>query len=41
MIPNSDLVSTTEYLFTITTINGNGQDEGLIFPNSGLPYKVI
>ncbi|KAL4462636.1 hypothetical protein ABPG74_000466, partial [Tetrahymena malaccensis] len=40
MIPNSDLASNTDYLFFLTTINGNGKDEGLIFPNSGLPYKI-
>ncbi|KAL4505213.1 hypothetical protein ABPG72_016280 [Tetrahymena utriculariae] len=40
MIPNSDLASTVDYLFLLTTINGNGQDEGLVFPNSGLPYKI-
>ncbi|EWS73605.1 hypothetical protein TTHERM_000252299 (macronuclear) [Tetrahymena thermophila SB210] len=40
MIPNSDLLSNIDYLFTLTTIDGNGQDEGLTFPNSGLPYKI-
>ncbi|KAL4494248.1 hypothetical protein ABPG73_018767 [Tetrahymena malaccensis] len=40
MIPNSDLLSNVDYLFTLTTIDGDGQDEGLTFPNSGLPYKV-
>ncbi|EWS73604.1 hypothetical protein TTHERM_000251239 (macronuclear) [Tetrahymena thermophila SB210] len=40
MIPNSDLLSNVDYLFTLTTIDGDGQDEGLTFPNSGLPYKI-
>ncbi|KAL4462643.1 hypothetical protein ABPG74_000473 [Tetrahymena malaccensis] len=40
MIPNSDLLSNIDYLFTLTTIDGDGQDEGLTFPNSGLPYKI-